>query len=89
MDFESLFVEISPHILKMLIDIILNQLKCLVGLLGIHFFSLPPSVLSDPERREGFFNLINIADGAGNCTRRLLLLKGRTVLEPALKLMSI
>jgi hypothetical protein len=89
MDFESFFVKTSPHILKVLINKVVDHLKSLMSLLGIDFFSSPPSVLFDPKRREGLLDLVVVANRTGNTSRRLLFFKGSTIIEPTLKLVSI
>ena len=86
MYFESLFVKIGPHIFKMLIQIIMDQLKRLVRIDPL--FRLLPAP-SYGKRRERLFYLTIVTDGTGDDAGRLLLLKGGIVLEPTLKFMTL
>jgi hypothetical protein len=89
MNFESFFVEVSSHILEMLVDIVSDQLKGLLNVLGIEFFFLLPRVLLYHKRRKSPLNLMVVTDGATDHAGGYLFLTGSAVLKPALELMSV
>ena len=60
MDFESFLGKINTHILKVLLDKIMNRLKGLVGL-DLCLFLSP--ILFDEEGRKNFLNPRVTADG--------------------------
>ena len=89
MNFERFFVEVSPHILKMFIDVVSNQLKRLLNVLGIDFFFLSPPIALYHKRRKSPFNLMVVTDGAADRAGGYLLLTGSAVFKPAFKFMSV
>src|SRR4030066_1115035 len=89
MYFESLLVEVSPHILKMLVNIVSNHLKGLLSALRIEFFLLLPTIPLYHKRRKSPFNLMVAADGAAHHAGGYFFLTGSAVLKPALELMSV
>jgi hypothetical protein len=73
----------------MFFDIVSNQLKGLLNVLGIEFFLLLPPIPLYHKRRKRPFNLMVVADGTADHAGGYLLLTGSTVFKPALELMSV
>jgi hypothetical protein len=73
----------------MFVDIVRNQLKGLLNVLGIEFFLLLPPIPLYHKRRKSPFNLMVVADRATDHAGSYLLFTGSAVLKPTLKLMSV
>jgi len=86
MNLESFFVKFSSYIIKMLIQILMDQLK---GLVRIYLLFHPLSSPFDRKRRKGLLYLMIITNRTGDHARRFLFFEGRTVLKPALKFVTV
>ena len=82
MDFESFLGKINTHILKVLLDKIMNRLKGLVGVDLCLFLSL---ILFDEEGRKNLLDPRVTADRAVDYPGRSLLFVRSVVFEPTLK----